>query len=173
LGYNNVMIDTLTPLDIQSMNGADATRLWNHVRQQTVCFDDLTRDRGDVFAQRLVAPTTMSFAYKDDGLILIENIVPRLQGDIHFYVWGSLSEAEITQVGREACRQAFDTYKLHRISAYPPAFNKLACRIAARVGFKYEGCMRQLFLHEGRYQDVFIYGLLAQEFATLAQGRHE
>jgi len=159
----------LHTLDVATMNGVDANRLWDRVRTQSICFDDFSRDRGELFAARLVSPSTVAFEYKDDGLILVENIVPRLSAEMHFFVWNPrLHESEITAVGRDVCRYVFDTYQLHRLSAFPPAFNKLAVRIATRVGFRFEGMIRQMFLYKGVYQDVEIRGLLADEFRRIS-----
>jgi RimJ/RimL family protein N-acetyltransferase len=35
-----------------------------------------------------------------------------------------------------------------------------------RLGFKWEGRIRQQFLYGGAYHDVLVYGLLRQEFAV-------
>lgn len=160
------MIAELHPIDVLAMTTQDAEELWQRIRKQKLCFDDFTRDRGDVFASRLVNPTSAAFETKD-GLVLVESIVPRLSAEIHFYLWGSPHEVDIDATGRDILWYVFHTYKVHRISAYPPVFNKIAKRLAARLGFKYEGCIRQQFLYEGRYQDVLVYGLLEQEFVAL------
>jgi RimJ/RimL family protein N-acetyltransferase len=155
----------LTPIDVASITTERANWLWEHVRRQSTCFDDFSRDRGDIFAARLCSPQTAIFEYGDSGLILIENIVPKLGATIHFFVWDPrVIEGEIVEVGRQACASVFEQYELHRITAAPPIFNKLATRVATRVGFRYEGTLRQAFLFKDQYHDIGVYGLLAHEF---------
>jgi hypothetical protein len=155
----------LQPIDAIDITKEQAFDLWEHVRQQKLCFDDFTRDRADVFLSRIMNPSSAAFQC-DAGLVLIESIVPRLSAEIHFYMWKPLHDVDIVAIGNEACREVFTTHKVHRLSAYPPAFNRLAQRIAMRLGFKWEGNIRQQFLYENRYHDILVYGLLAQEFAA-------
>jgi hypothetical protein len=159
------MLDTIRPLDIATMTGADANRLWDNVRKQTICFDDISKDRGDIFAARLASPNTAAFEFNDAGLVMVESIVPRLMGVVHWYLWDpkKVTETELVEFGREICAHVMDVYQLHRLCAAPPMFNKLALRVAQRVGFKYEGTMRQAFLYQGLYHDVQMWGLLRQD----------
>lgn len=160
------MIADLQLLDVHQFTGDDANRLWERVRRQTICFDDFTRDNGYVFAARLASPTTAAFLYKDSGLITVEQIIPRMSGVIHFFYWDpNLREADLVEIGRDVCRYAFGTYELHRLTAAPPSFNKLAQRIASRIGFRYEGAMREAYLYKGQFHDLLLYGLLRDDFA--------
>ncbi len=161
------MIAELVPLDMKTMTGEDSTRLWDHVKSQDICFDDLTRGRGDYFAQRLIAANTLAFEYPEGVLALVENIVPKLQADVHFFIWNAIPESDLARLGRELCGEIMHKFELNRMSTYIPAMNKLGCRIATRVGFKFEGNMRQLFLYKKVYHDVFVYGLVKHEFETL------
>lgn len=160
------MIAAVKQLDPQTIARDDAIRLWEKVRTQAHCFDDLTRDRGDIFAARLLNPASAVFQ-TDDCLVLVESIIPKLSAEIHFFVWSPMKQADMLRYARAIIREVFDTYQLHRISAYPPVFNQLAQRLAIRTGFKWEGCLRGQFLYEGRYHDVLVYGLLRHEFAAL------
>lgn len=165
------MIDQVEALNIETMTPERANWLWERVRRQTLCFDDFNRDRADLFAARLAASTTMAFAYNDSGLITVENIIPKLLGTIHFFVWDpALHEADLVDIGRAVVQSVFDAFDLHRISAFPPAFNKLAIRVAVRCGFRYEGVLRQTYLYKGVHQDLMAYGLLRHEFRTAPKG---
>jgi len=158
-------LETLDPVTITP---EDANRLWDRVRRQDICFDDFSRDNPDLFAQRLVAPTTAAFLYKDAALVTAEQIVPRLNAYLHFFLWDtSLSESEMSIAGRRIARDVVDMFDLHRLSACPPAFNKLACRLATRIGFRYEGLMKGAFLYKDHYHDVEIRGLLADDLRRL------
>ena len=158
-------LETLDPVTITP---EDANRLWERVRQQEICFDDFSRDNPDLFAQRLVSPSTVGFIYKDALLITVENIVPRLNGYMHFWMWDTRhSESELAVVGRRIARDVIDMFELHRITAMPPAFNKRATRMATRVGFRYEGLMKGAFLYKSHYHDLEIRGLQAEDLRRL------
>jgi len=158
-------VETFDPTTITA---ADANRLWERVRTQEICFDDFSRDNADMFAQKLASPTTAGFLYKDAVLVLMEQIIPRLNGFMHFFLMDRrLSDNELVIVGRRIARDVIDMYQLHRITATPPAFNKLAVRIATRVGFRYEGLMKGAFLYKGHYQDLTIMGLMAEDLRRL------
>jgi len=159
------MIAELVPLDIRTIPPADANKIWEHVRKQDACFDDFSRADGALFCRRLIAPTSVVLEYADSGIVLFEGIVPRLSASIHFFVWDpQVHEAEMVEIGRTACRFAFDKFELHRITSLPPDFNGLAYRVATRVGFHYEGTIRETFLFKRKYHDVKILGLLRDDF---------
>lgn len=166
-----VMIaDMIKPIELMKMTPEEAEDIWQKVRVLDECFDDLSRDNPKMFAARLFSPSTSAYTYKDSGLVMIENIIPRLSGAIHFFVWNkTLTDSEMTEVGREVIRQVIDTYKVHRIYATPPAFNKLARRLAFTLGFHYEGSCREAMLFKGKYIDIDLYGLLTSRFGKVIQ----
>jgi RimJ/RimL family protein N-acetyltransferase len=159
-------------LELKEVHGSTynlerANWLWERLKDQRACFDDFGKDRGDLFAARFAAANTMAFEYGDSGLVLVESILPRHSAEIHFFLWDkALREKEIADIGRQVVRQAFDVYKLHRMQTMIPAFNQFAQRIATLIGFKYEGTIRQAWLHNGRFFDVTYLGLLAHEFTV-------
>ena len=65
---------------------------------------------------------------------------------------------------RQLCRFAFDVLGLHRLVARIPESNRDVPRLAERLGARLEGRERQARLVDGRYEDVLVYGLLADEF---------
>jgi len=158
-------LETLDPVTISI---EEANRLWDRVRHQEICFDDFTRDNADLFAQKLVLPTTAGFLYKDAVLVLMEQIIPKLNAYMHFFLFDTtVADNELATVGRHIARDTIDMYQLHRITATPPSFNKRAVRIATRVGFRYEGLMKGAFLYKGHYHDLEIRGLLAEDLRRL------
>src|SRR5262245_36873156 len=117
-------LETFDPVTITP---EDANRLWDRVRRQEIAFDDFTRDNADLFAEKLTLPTTAGFIYKDAVLVLMEQIIPKLNAYMHFFLWDRhISDNELAIVGRRIARDVIDMYQLHRITATPPAFNKLA-----------------------------------------------
>jgi ribosomal-protein-alanine N-acetyltransferase len=62
---------------------------------------------------------------------------------------------------------AFRKLGLHRIEACPFADNAASRRLLLRLGFKYEGDLRQRHLFRGTYTDQLWYGLLKEEWENL------
>lgn len=58
----------------------------------------------------------------------------------------------------------FDELGLHRIEACPYAGNIPSINLLRKLGFTYEGTLRQRHLFRGEYQDMLYFGLLADEW---------
>jgi RimJ/RimL family protein N-acetyltransferase len=69
----------------------------------------------------------------------------------------------------EACRGvlewAFDALELHRIESRHFACNPASGRVMQKIGMKQEGYLRGAMLKWDQYEDLVIYGLLAEEWA--------
>jgi len=69
--------------------------------------------------------------------------------------------------GRDAvyslCRFAFEEMGLHRIYLYVCSDHESGIETYRRVGFQQEGIARQQLLRKGRYHDLILMGLLADE----------
>jgi len=109
-------------------------------------------------------------AREDDRLIGI--------ADIHWIEWSNgaawLSlgigspEDRRKGYGREALslliRIAFDELSLYRLSAMLPEYNQPALTLFEQAGFIEEVRRREALNREGRYWDVFLHGLLAEDW---------
>lgn len=160
------MVTELTPIDVDAYTREQAEKLWAKVKDQELAFDDYTRGRGDIFAARLCALDSLAFDLPE-GLALVERIVPKLSADVHFYLWQNVGEQQVVERGRDVVRHMFEKVGIHRLSAYIPAFHQVAQRIARRIGFKYEGAIREQVLVNGKYHDVHVWGLLEQEYRLM------
>ena len=153
-------------LDLHAITPERASEIWDQINGGVI--DDFHRDRPEDFARLLVAGNTVAFEHPH-AIILLTAIQPRLGCEIHFWTWDGVTEAEMVDVGREILAYAFETYQLERITATPPAFNKVAQNVATKLGFRFEGNVRHAFLYNGKYFDVYLYGLLKSEFAAKGQ----
>ncbi len=61
-------------------------------------------------------------------------------------------------------RYAFQSMNLMRIEAEIVAFNPVSEKLFVSCGFKKEGTLRQAKYFEGKYYDIFCYGLLKDEY---------
>lgn len=81
-----------------------------------------------------------------------------------------VAEREVRRrgVGRNAVvlmlDYGFSLEDLDRIYAEVYPFNQPSIRLLERVGFRHEGTLRQHEVHQGRRQDLAVYGLLRTEF---------
>lgn len=78
-----------------------------------------------------------------------------------FWNKGFASEATLAMV-----TFAFETMKLHKIEANHLVRNPSSGKVLQKIGFKYEGLLRQSYLKDGIFEDLAYYGLLQSEFTT-------
>jgi RimJ/RimL family protein N-acetyltransferase len=78
-----------------------------------------------------------------------------------------------TGLGREATcmilSYGFNTLNLRRIELHVVASNAAAIRLYESIGFLREGCLREAYFSNGRFQDVIVMGILRHEFAVTAR----
>jgi len=68
-----------------------------------------------------------------------------------------------TDAMRTVCRLGFDHMNLQRVSLSVLDTNPRARAVYEKIGFKYEGTIRRARFREGRYIDLHVLGLLAEE----------
>lgn len=138
--------------------------LWDKLKTQDYCFDDLTRGNSQFWVNKLARPDTEHYELGDDGYCVADGIVPGLNANIHFAVWGKPGMNVLISAGKELITHLFDEYKLNRITALCPVNHQAGIRFATLLRFRYEGELRGAFLFHGKYYNVSIYGLLKDEF---------
>jgi ribosomal-protein-alanine N-acetyltransferase len=62
----------------------------------------------------------------------------------------------------------FSDLGLHRIEAVPLAVNKPSHGLLCKLGFNYEGNLRQRHFFRGRFEDQFYFGLLKDDWQKTA-----
>jgi ribosomal-protein-serine acetyltransferase len=70
----------------------------------------------------------------------------------------------MTEACRAVVRYAFKELQLHRLEIRCAPGNARSCAIPERLGFKREGLLRQAQWVSGRWLDLVVYGLLANEW---------
>ncbi len=75
--------------------------------------------------------------------------------------------------GREAItlllRHGFHELNLHRVQLTVFEYNERAIALYEKLGFRREGVFREFLLREGRRYDMYLYGLLREEWEALSQ----
>lgn len=81
---------------------------------------------------------------------------------------GYATEATLAMV-----KYVFETMKLYRIEANHLLRNPSSGKVLQKLGFKYEGYLRQSYLKDGNFEDLLYYGLLRSEFPYLEEKLEE
>ncbi|MDX1544590.1 MAG: GNAT family N-acetyltransferase [Christiangramia sp.] len=71
--------------------------------------------------------------------------------------WGN---GIIQEAGKAVIDYIFKDFKLHRIEAYVESENENSCKVLKKLGFEYEGCMKECEMKNGIYISVEIYAKL-------------
>ena len=69
----------------------------------------------------------------------------------------------MTEAVRQICEYVFDRSDIIRIYAEPFANNIASCRVLEKVGFQYEGTLRNNAVKNGEVIDMKMYSLLKAE----------
>jgi ribosomal-protein-serine acetyltransferase len=77
----------------------------------------------------------------------------------------------VTAGCRALTHHAFSEWKLNRVEIHCAIGNEKSCGIAKRLGFQFEGVLREGQLLNGKYVDINVYAMLASEWWAL-DGQH-
>jgi RimJ/RimL family protein N-acetyltransferase len=87
---------------------------------------------------------------------------------------GLLPEFRFRGIGTKAqcllVSYLFDTTTVQRIEAFTDVDNEPEQRALKKVGFSQEGMVRAVQFRSGRWCDLYVFGLLRQEFKTAGAG---
>jgi len=77
---------------------------------------------------------------------------------------GYWNKGIITEAVKEILRFGFEEMKLNRVQAITFPENIPSTRVLEKLGFQYEGTLREWGYFKGRFQDVHCYSLLRREW---------
>jgi hypothetical protein len=138
--------------------------LYEHIYAEDYSGDDIGKASPEVFIRQLFTQGSEHFTYGDTMYVSAINIIPEINADVHFCTWGEVTVQQVMQVEKEFLGYLFDAYRLHRVTAFVPAFNKKAIRFATLTGFRYEGELREIFRLKDHFYNMQVYGILRAEF---------
>lgn len=81
--------------------------------------------------------------------------------DLAYAHWG---QGIMTEALRAIIGFGFTRMKLHRVEADVSAENPASARVLEKLGFKFEGRLREQYWDWGEFHDLLLYSLLAREF---------
>lgn len=138
--------------------------LWEQVVKEDYACDDIGAATPELFISNLFLGNSRHYEYGDDAYIALLNIIQRVNADIHFAVWGDVSIPTIVECHNVLAEEMFGELEVNRLTAYVPAFNKKMVRFCTLLGYKYEGEVREIFLKNGTYHNLLVYGLLRRDY---------
>lgn len=79
----------------------------------------------------------------------------------------------MTDAVRALTTHAFVGWELHRVEIWCAAGNERSCTVARRLGFVEEGVHREAQLLNGRYVDLRVFAMLAQDWPAMQAVQNE
>lgn len=94
------------------------------------------------------------------GVFRRDNI-HRLTAEMGYYIaepyWG---KGIMTEAAKQTCTYTFENTDIVRIFAEPFAYNTASCHVLEKVGFQFEGLMRNNAIKNGQLIDMKLYAML-------------
>ena len=105
------------------------------------------------------------------GLVEVRDIDhEHLQGELSFWLtaetWGQGYMIEVVQA---VVPYGFETLGLNRLYAFHMLRNPASGRVLEKNGFRQEGLLRQRVKKLGQFEDVALWAILKQDWATLTR----
>lgn len=115
------------------------------------------------------------------GLVWLADIVPGASCSMHVILQRRyrrfLKPARLERQPQETChgkdklkwfdfllRRAFETHNCLRITGTVPRSRRAAMRLNERMGFRYEGVLRDAVSFDGETEDVLVYGMTRKDW---------
>jgi len=136
--------------------------IWDKIKGYDAIFgNDYMRDQMTYMNQFLEKDTVV--LEMDGGIILLTHIIPGLRCEVHVVFWDHKLSARKEKL-KELMVWAFLTFDLFRIETFVASYARALMRfIEKKMGFTYEGTMRQRVLHKGLPTDLKVYSILREE----------
>lgn len=150
-----------TGVALASFDSNKLANLWDILSQFPTTFADGGKDIEE-FARRLVAPDSVVFEL-DGGMVLLEKIVPGLKAEFHATFWDRKLSAR-KEVLRDLLIWCFLVFQLERIETRLVTYARAVRRfLTEKLGFTFEGRMRNAFMNQGELYDLEVYSILREE----------
>jgi ribosomal-protein-serine acetyltransferase len=72
----------------------------------------------------------------------------------------------VTDACRAVIEHAFHEWMLNRVEIHCAVGNEKSCAIPKRLGFQFEGVLREAQLLNGEYHDIHVYAMLARDWKS-------
>lgn len=161
----NLGLKKLVPINTDKITEEQFDALWEKVSKADYAFEDMLRGNRAAFAASMLVPNTYNFEIPGVVFAQLTNAFENSNAGIHFITLSEERTNILVNSASELFYFAFEVLKVHRITAFVPAFNQRVTRMATLSRMKFEGQLRKAFLYEKEWWDLQIYGLLDIEWA--------
>ena len=135
---------------------------YNKFMQFPILFDDDDRGNFKYFCETLISANTINFLTGDYGLVIIENVVPFRDANIHLCFWDRRFKGRDIEC-KQTLKWLFDKLSLERVSVSVPETTKATISFILSLGFKKEGVKRRSYKYKNRFLDSILFGLLRDD----------
>jgi len=151
---------------------ANVDFLWEQIKKHKVMFNDHGEPNKETFLQFVFSPRTVIMCVDRVGIVYYTNVTPGYYADGHFFFWDKVLRGR-QKVILSTTAWLMQMFSLHRINVQIPRYAFSALRRVYRMGLRLEGMIRDGIKFNGRWADLFIFGILEDEMTTeaLEEGR--
>jgi|ERR1043166_5062301 hypothetical protein len=144
--------------------------MWEMLHRHKTLFSDLTMWDKANFLRVLLSPDSVWLEVRKHGCIVgivwfgdLHQVVD-CSGHMVFFDW---QPAEKLGLCKAIVRWMFDSFPINRITVTPPVIYRRTVRLLERIGLRREGCKREAVLMDGKWNDMFVYGITRREAERL------
>lgn len=138
-------------------------RLWDSVKDRSTVIPDAMREDIRAFYALVLAPSTVILSVEDIGVIMVTDLIPGYNATLDFVFWDKKSSGR-QRVVLAAARWFTEVFKLHRLNMRVPGYAHSTLHRLYRLGAKMEGICREAVIHNERWFDLYLFGILSSEF---------
>ena len=156
------------PVNPREMSQEQTAMLWEKISAEVDLLCDATLRDPTPFFNDIMTGAIHLFSVGDwDGVLWIYHVTKGGAGTVNLMIWNPISLRRKVGPWKEAARDGLkwlmDIYKLNKLRGYIGTRNTRSWKLAKALGWKREGRLRQEALRDGRWRDVYAYGILREE----------
>jgi RimJ/RimL family protein N-acetyltransferase len=159
-------VDKWQVRELSGLSPDKVDALWQMLQKHKTLFSDVTAGNKENFVQALIAPNTMWFEVREEGVlvgVIWFGQMYEVTDCLAHMVFFDRRPAEKLEVSREMMRWMFKSFPIHRITVMPPVIYYAVIRLLEKLGMRQEGRKRESVLLGGKWVDQLIFGILRTE----------
>ena len=136
--------------------------IWDQIKGYDSIFGNDYMRSQVTYMDQFLQPDTVVIEL-DGGIILLTHIIQGLRCEVHMIFWDHKLSAR-QELLNELLIWAFITFDLYRIETFVASYARSVMRfIEKKMGFTYEGTMRNRIIHRGLPTNLKVYSILREE----------
>lgn len=170
-----IAVDLIHELGQGSLSPERIRDLWLCFSRHDVLFSDQTMGDFEAFFDILVDPKSIWFELVDVdsrmvlGVMSSSRVIPGFDAYGHFAIWNGRARGKEKAI-LKTMQWVFNRYDLHRMTAHIPAYQSGVIRFVDRLGFSYEGELREAVQKDGTWVGMKVYGITVDDLEEALNG---